>query len=180
LGNISLEPDEEYVQRLLANEWYQFVVPGDYEIEIRLTSPIVTQFGAMIEPVSSDPLILHVHPRNPEQLDQKCQNLYHIAIESSDIAVASEAAIALSYVCDPIAVPYLEMVLRKGRSAWQYAIPGLARVANARAIEILISVMRAQDTESGSALARFVLAELSNQVQEPSLREKIVRALRVD
>jgi hypothetical protein len=180
LGKISLEPDEKYTQRLLANEWYQFVEPGDYGIEIKLANLIVTQSGSMVEPEPSRPLALHIHPRHPKQLDQVCQNLSRIAIESSDVEVAAEAALALSYVCDPIAVPYLEKALREGRSAWQYAIPGLARIGNAEAMGILISTMKLQDPESGAALARFVLEELKAKVQEPSLKEKIERALRLD
>jgi hypothetical protein len=180
LGKISLKPNEKYTQRLVVNEWYQFIEPGDYKIEIKLANYIITQSGAIVEPEPPSPLSIHIYPRNPKQLSQICQNLSRMAIESSNVEEVTEASLSLSHVRDPIAVPYLERGLRKGRLSWQYAIPGLARIANAEAIEVLISIMKNQDPESGSALARFVLSEIKEKIPDSMLKEKIERALRFD
>lgn len=177
LGKVTLQPNEKYTQRLVINEWYQFPEPGDYTINVKLASPIVTQSGAMIEPEPSGSLSLHIAPRNLERLRQVCQNLYRRASRSSTVEKKTEATLALSHVRDPIAVSYLEKGLSNGRLSWQYAIPGLARIANAEAIDVLIAVMQKNDPESGSALARFVLSELKEKIQDAGLKDKIERAL---
>lgn len=177
IGEVSLSPGEECTQRLVVNQWYPFPEPGDYVIGVKLASPIVSESGAVIEPEPSGSLSLHVDPRNPARLHQVSDSLYRRATESSDVEQRIEAAIALSYVRDPIAVSYLERGLSNGRLAWQYAIPGLARIANIEAIDALITLLQRNDPESGSALARFVLSALKEKVQDPILKETIEAAL---
>lgn len=177
LGEISLEPNEKYSQRLLVNEWYQFIESGKYIIEIKLTKPLITLSGALIEPKPSGSLPLHILPRNQKRLNQVCKNFLHTAIESPDIEKAAEAALALSYINDHITVPYLAKGLKEKRLIWQYAIPGLARIANGEAIEILISIMKSKDPELGASLARFFLQDLRKRIDNLELKEKIERTL---
>ena len=99
-----------------------------------------------------------------------------IAIESSDVSEAIEAWIVLSYVQDPIAVPYLEKGLKERELVWLYAIPGLARIANKDAIEVLVFIMKGQNSEA-AALAKFVLYELKDEIQDRKLIERIERSL---
>lgn len=180
LGEVSLEPNQKYSQRLLVNEWYQFIEPGNYIIEIKLTKPVITMSRALVEPKSSGSLILHILPRVQKRLNQVCQNFLHTAIESPDIEGAVEAALALSYVNDPIAVPYLARGIEERKLIWQYAIPGLARIANGEAIEILISIMKSQDPESGASLARFHLQDIRERINNLEQKEKINRALQTN
>lgn len=180
LGDIPLKPDERYSQRLMVNEWYQFIELGDYKIEIKLTKPLITRSGALIEPEPSGFLPLRILPLDQKRLNQVCQNLLHIAIESPDIEEAAEAALALSYVNDPATVPYLAKGLKERGLIWQYAIPGLARIANAEAIEILVSTMKSKDPELGASLARFFLHELKEKIDNLELKEKIERALQTN
>jgi hypothetical protein len=177
IGEVSLSPGEKYTQRLVVNEWYPFSEPGDYVIDVKLVSPVVSESGAVIEPGPSGSLSLHVDPRNPTRLRQVSDSLYRQATESSDGEQRLEAAIALSYMRDPIVVSYLERGLSDERLAWQYAIPGLARIANIEAIYALITLVQRNDPESGSALARFVLSYLKEKVQDPILKETIEAAL---
>lgn len=177
MGKVSLEPNEKYSQRLLVNEWYQFIEPGNYKIEIKLTKPLITMSGALIEPKPSGSLPLRILPRDQKRLNQVCQNFLHTAIESPDIEEAVEAALALSYVNDPITVPYLAKGLKERGLIWQYAIPGLARIANGEAIEILISIMKSHDPEMGASLARFLLQDLGERVDNLELKQKIELAL---
>ncbi len=177
LGDISLKPDERYSQRLLVNEWYQFIERGDYKIMIKLTKPLITRSGALIEPEPSGFLPLCILPRDQKRLNQVCKNLLQIAIESPDIEEAVEAALALSYVNDPITVPYMAKGLKERGLIWQYAIPGLARIANQEAIEILISIMKSQDPEMGASLARFLLQDIGERIDNLELKQKIELAL---
>jgi hypothetical protein len=176
IGRVSLKPTEQHNQRLLLDEWYHFVKPGNYKIEGRLTDLIRTQSGRSVNPILSEPLSLQVRSRNSDRLREVCQALTRTAVESSAVLEATEAALALSYIRDPIAVPYLETALREGRMARPYAITGLARIANKEAIEILISTMNGQDRESGT-LARFALHKTKDEIQDPELSERIRMAL---
>lgn len=178
IGRVSLEPKSVYVQRLILNEWYHFTKRGSYKIEGRLSGPIMTQSGLSVKPNRSEPLSLQIQPRNPDRLRQICQTLLRLAVESSDGQKAAESAIALSHIRDPAAVPYLEKGIRKGRLVWQYAIPGLGRIANKETIEILLSISKGQDPEL-SALARFVLYEIREKIQNLKMKERIKRELRI-
>ena len=176
VGRISLKPGESYKQKLLVNEWYQFVEPGKYKLSVRLAVPGTTQSGRPIEFTANDDLVLQIHPRNPAKLEEVCRNLTQAALTSTDAEEATNAVITLSHIQDPIAVPHLEEVLKRGKG-WQHAIPGLGRIANERAIEMLISIMEKHDPEMGSSLAQFVLEQLGSRIQDRALREKIMTSL---
>jgi hypothetical protein len=178
IGKISLGPSEKYAQKLLVNEWFQFINPGEYRIEIGLETTVLTDSGKAVNPVNEGNLqYLKIGNRNAAELKKICQDLTKMITISSDIEEATNAAIALSYIQDPIAVPYLENIVRKKTTAWQYAIPGLGRIADESAIEVLISIMKIQDPEEGSAQAQFVLKEIKEQIENRALREKVTAAL---
>ena len=113
IGKIVLGNRETYGQRLLLNQWYDFTTTGEYKIMGGLPNP-VNESGGAVEIKLSGTFSLQIQPRNPVRLNQVCQALLKIAIESSDVSEAIEAWIVLSYVQDPIAVPYLEKGLKKG------------------------------------------------------------------
>lgn len=172
IGRLSLEPRNRYVQRLLLNEWHHFISLGTYQIQAQLLDSIQTQSGIPIHPQSSDPLSLHIHCRDPNRLQQICQTLAHVAIQSNVVLEATEAALALSYIQDSIAIPFLEKVLEQGKFVQSYVIYGLGRIANAEAIAILISTARHGEQEVAS-LARFVLYELKEKTQDSILKDRI-------
>jgi hypothetical protein len=178
VGRMSLKPGESYRQKLLVNQWYQFDETGKYKLSVRLVVPGNTQSGMPLEFMTGDDLLLQVHARNPAKLEEVCRNLTQTALASTDIEDSNNAVMALSYINDPVAVGYLEEVLKTGKG-WQYAIPGLGRIANERAVEILISIMENRDPERGSSLARFVLEQLKGRIQERALREKITTSLKI-
>lgn len=176
-GKLSLEPKQSYRQRLLLNEWYGFAKPGEYKIEGSLTSPIESQSGKSFGPTQFEPLRLEILERNTERLRQVSESLTRQAVESTDIQEAADAALALSHITDPVAVPYLEKALKEGRSVWQYAIPGLARIANREAIETLISALKGPDREA-AALAEYYLKRMKSEIGDAELKARIEESLR--
>lgn len=54
-----------------------------------------------------------VQPRNEEQLKRICQMLAAEAIRAKDVGTAAKVGEILSYIHDPIAVPYLVEVLQE-------------------------------------------------------------------
>jgi len=61
--------------------------------------------------------------------------------------IAREAGRALSYVNDPVAVPYLRRVLKESFFGKELAIEGLVRIRNAEAVETLQSSLEIGDSE---------------------------------
>ena len=77
---------------------------------------------------------------------------------------ASRAVFALSYVNDPIAVPYLGRVLKESIAGQYDAISGLVRVGNPEAVKILKSFSETADAE--------MKLQVENALQEIRSRSK--------
>jgi hypothetical protein len=149
-GKLSLKPGANYSENLLLNERYDFPTPGQYEVQIYLVRWLRSNGPAVS--YERDPrdqgfrATVQIGPRNEAILTQTCDHLVQV-IGGAKSDEAREAAVALSYVADPIAVPYLEQVLS---SQWRYqALIGLGRVGNDAAIQAL----KAATLDKGTATA---------------------------
>jgi hypothetical protein len=127
-GEISVPAGQTYSQRLLVNEWYKFSGPGQYSIK-----PALSTINATV----AQPMSLTVEPRNPSRLEDVCRKLADTAIHTLDYQSAYEAGLALSYIDDPIAIPYLGRVLHESKQVKGSAIPGLVRIGNPEAVKVL-------------------------------------------
>jgi hypothetical protein len=156
LGDLSLGPGKAFSHRLLLDEWWHFEAPGDYVVEALLADSIRTSDGRSMGRMPEDLLEIHVAPRDPARLAEVCEALASRAL-SEIVSESFEAALALGHVRDPIALSYLERVLVPGRSTWQFALPGLARIGTAEALAILEAWARKGD--EGASLARWLLHE---------------------
>jgi len=172
IGRVSLEPLQTFSQRLLLNEWYDFSAPGDYQIEIRLKTPIRTKSGLTVKSSTTKQLSLQVHLRNEQMLKQECDKLIKAVAQSSSYSEVADAATALSYIKDPVVVPYLKTVLAADKRLNVIAIDGLRRVGTDDALEEIISAAQSQNHET-AAYAKGVLSRMKGSVQNPVLKEKI-------
>ena len=77
---------------------------------------------------------------------------------------ASKAAYALSYVDDPLAVPYLGRVLKESFAGKYAAISGLARIGDPEAVQLLTSYSKTADPE--------MKLQIENALQEVRSRVK--------
>jgi hypothetical protein len=136
-GEVSVLPGQTYTQNLLLNEWYDFAKPGNYKIAVKLTASIQTQSGSPVTARSSQETPLTVSARDAKRLEDVCHSLADKAIQSPDYASAADAALALSYVRDPVAVLSLSRVLREGTLVKEQAIAGLVRIGNHEAVRAL-------------------------------------------
>ncbi len=81
------------------------------------------------------------------------------------MSAVHHAALVLSHVADPIAIPYLERTLIPGQSAWEHPLLGLGRIGTAQAVEVLHDPSCGagpREPEVG-ALARWVLHRLEEE-----------------
>ncbi len=147
-GAISVESGGTFKQDVLVNEWYQPPAPGSYRIQLKLLDVnLRTESGTSLSSQALSPLmLLRIGPRNPGRLSEVCQSLAQSTRTSPDREKRDEDALALSYVLDPVAIPYLAR-LAKDPLLGRLAILGLARIANVKGIEQLISRLGVSDPE---------------------------------
>ena len=138
-GEPLLEPGESYSQRLLINERYDFPVSGQYKIQVNLMQRTGAQADYSKDP--RDPGLratLQIGPRDESVLSQTCDNLAKDVEGAKSYKEATEAAFALSYINDPVAVTYLKRVMLSNKfPVASIAILGLARIGNDAAIQAL-------------------------------------------
>jgi hypothetical protein len=176
ITRLTLKPGQVDRRRILLNEWYSFDRSGTYALEVKLDGPAQTTSGASIPAPASGGVTIRILPRDPARLKAVCEELAKTAIGASDVKTATEAALALSYVRDPIAVPFLERVLKEAKLVRYHALSGLARIANAEAVSALIAATREGDAELRSQ-AVYALSEAKANVRDEAIKRQIERAL---
>lgn len=148
VGTMSIPPNNSGTRSALLNELYQFKKPGDYRLKIKLRGSIRTESGKLIESLSQDSheLRLSVALRDPKRLAEVCETLVKAATGSSNYAQLREAAVALSYVEDPVALPYLGQLLAENNTVSEFAVPGLVRIGSSEALQVLTSHLNTPDS----------------------------------
>ncbi len=181
IGMVSVGPGQEYQQKLLLNEWVSFDMMGSYEIKIALAAPSLIEAGSRsgddVPAEFSFQAILYVSSRNPERLRETCELLTKQAESASSYEEASQAALTLSYVRDPIAVPYLDRVLHANPLVDVLAINGLEAIANKEAIEVIISALSIHDPPQTSKIASARLEIIAGRTTDQSIKNLIKQAL---
>lgn len=144
-GIVVVQPGEDYSQTFLLNQRYQFDNQGDYKVQVTLRGGIWTESGKPV-PVASSVLALSVAPRDPKRLENVCDRLAKASSGYSNYQALQDAAVSLSYIQDPVAVPYLAKVLSYHNSVSQYAVQGLVRIGSADALQVLKSNLITADS----------------------------------
>lgn len=148
-GTIHIKSGGSFERDLLVNRWYQFPIPGKYEIEPRLTSSIANKTINAARVM----LTLDLEPRSPKQLRRVCAHLAAAAM-SPELGAAIEPAETLAYVDDLIAVPFLGEIAEHGEPFRTIALQGLARIANTEGLGAVSKQLKPQDTHLRTAIAQ--------------------------
>jgi len=139
-GTVSVEPHQTRTRRLVFNEWYTFVRPGDYTLKVQLTVLLSSSANVSWQKEFFEDLAVKVAPRDAEKLREICAKLAETAVSVNSPEAAADASLALSYVVDPVAVPFLAKVLKEGEAAAQVnAVRGLTRIGSQEALAALKS-----------------------------------------
>jgi hypothetical protein len=141
-----LAPGKTFTKAMLLNEWYEFPAPGNYVVEARLGGQVQTVSGTPIAPAPAQEIPIQVTPLDPERLKRVCEELTKKAMNLNS-REALRASYALTYVDDPIAVPFLGRVLEESFHGKTNAVNGLARIGNPEAVQILTSHSTKADPE---------------------------------
>jgi hypothetical protein len=165
----SIPASGTYSKRLLLNKWFAFDMPGRYVLAVKLKKPIRVNGVVAPYPVSAR-VSFSVAARDPDRLAKACEGLQRKALQEKNAYAGEELAEILSYVADPVAVPYLKAMLDNSRTA-PYAIDGLMRVGDASAVEALIAQSDNPDREIGRR-AVSSLARIAATTQDTALKQK--------
>jgi hypothetical protein len=173
-GKVTVEAGGEYSEPLVVNRWFPFTTEGSYVLNAELTSNVETANGTFqAEPQSIE---FQIGQRNPAKLKDFCRRLAEAAEAASSVAAAKLPVLTLSYVNDPIAVPFLVQILSAHVLAYQDAVLGLERIGNNEAVEALLSMLNEKYGDV-SFLAMQSLARLQEKISDPRLKQTVVRAV---
>jgi hypothetical protein len=173
-GKITVEPGADYQERLVMNRWFPFEMQGTYTLVGQLTSDILTADGSIRE--DGETAEMTINPRDPARIKTVCAELAKEVQNAPNAAAAQEPALILSYVDDPIAVPYLEQVLSTNTLTYDKAIGGLERIGNDAAVEVLLSTVNNNANDIGDRAAR-ALVVLQEHISNPRLKESVRQAV---
>lgn len=172
MGKITLNSNSTYRQRLLFNEWIQLTNPGYYKIIPKLDTEFKTKSGQAVTPRLLSNIELNLVARSEARLKEVCASLISSIQKSDDVSLSMFAAKSLSYIADPVAVPFQQKLLFESKFLKEVAINGLARVGNREAVEVLIKAAKEEGPEI-SGLARFALSNVAAKTSDSSLRDDI-------
>jgi hypothetical protein len=178
IGKIKILPGDVYKQKLLINEWVDFPQPGLYTIGVEMIAPISTENGKVILNFVRNDFNILILPRSTQALENVCNNLLNqlLIAKSSDQAI--EMATILSFIKDPVAIPYLDRMLKSGKKIAEImAINGLERIRNPDAIEMLINLIASPDNLV-STKAKSSLGIIAYDTKDQATRERINSVLK--
>jgi len=192
LGVESVPPLNTFAKRLLLNKWFVFDAPGRYALDVELTIPILVNPSLDAEQYVlreldvelSKPILVNgvaapsptaghveftVRDRNLTHLTALCEELQRRAAVLGP--GRRDAAEALSYVNDPVAVPYLKAMLGDNANE-DLVIDGLARIGGAAAVEALISQTDHPDLPVRTRVIG-ALIQIARRSEDEALKQRI-------
>jgi hypothetical protein len=181
MGSLALlKPRGKYSKVLVLNEWYPFDVEGDYRIRITLELPIVAlgpemqltkSFDKWDHQIEKAVLDLTILPRNEAVLKETCETLLRKVHEAEQNPERSAAANELSYIKDPVAIPYLGKLA--GEREEFPAIRGLQRIGTDEVWEAMIAVTKSEYDWIAASMAKDILREKLPTIRNPNIRKKV-------
>lgn len=175
-GKQAVPARHDYHQILVMNQWFEFPSPGIYFLTAKLTTDIQISGNGTIAPEVRN-LRIVVGPRNPVHLQKVCEKLTHQIQNAGTFEQGRNPALQLSYVQDPIAVPYIARALSSNGSYDYLLVPGLRRIGDYQAVQALLIALN--DKYGGVAkTAQAALHEMAPGIADPVLRARVAEALR--
>ncbi len=183
--SIYLIPNQTHTQRLLLDELYSFDEPGNYSMAASAKVPVTAGKVDKPYPIEKDKwlqvaiaetrLNLVILPRDETALRIRCEALSKRLQEAHGYAEILPIAQQLSYVRDPIAIPYISQLIDK-QEEWS-ALQGLRRINTEKAWEAMIPITKSRHDASTAAYAKKILREKLPDILDPRIRKRIADAI---
>lgn len=156
---IVVAPDVTDSIPMVLSDRNSFSKVGRYQITVQ-PSPLANHSPASAR-IRETSLVLTVTPRDEASLESACRDLLAQVENPKSAAGRIAAAVGLSEVSDPVAIPFLAQALKQ-RAFSAMMIQALARLRTPEAIQTLVSASQSDDAETRS-LARAALAALGEK-----------------
>lgn len=175
VGNFSVKVQGTYTQQLILNEWYDFLEPGVYQINVTLAKGRYQTEKACL----TSSFTIEIGPLDTVQMQQVCGSLVEtISQNQANLEKAGDAAKALLVVKHPLVVPYLEQAMKANHGVISYAIAGLEEIGNEQAVRVLIPLLDDPDPENSDFFeARHALVAIEKKTTDPATLDLIKMAL---
>jgi hypothetical protein len=160
--------------RTLLNQWFRPSRAGRYSVTLIDCGSMPGAVGSGSEPLAPE-VSFDVLPLDEERLAAVCDQLAQDAVgdaDSKDGERGKEAAKALSRIERPVAVPFLEKVLKAKVFASFFVVTGLARLKSPDTARILIEAFDSDEAFTRLSI-KGSLYQMKPQVDDPVLREKL-------
>ena len=178
VGEILIKPGGDFKERLLLNEWAAFNQPGTYLVDVELNNVVSSEEGESLHFSDKQSFRFDVKPSDKKELAFLAESLLkEVTSGDASFEQSSEAALALSYIDDPAAVPHIEKAILQKPVLTYILIEGLVRVADENAVEALVRLLKNNDKEL-SAQARSALGIMAETAADKGLKSKIEQALK--
>ncbi len=181
-GTIHIEPNHQFVCTAILDEQYALDTAGDYSVDVRLVNPVLV--GDEIIPLdTSAKLRFTITPPDEGRLRKTCEALIAELSSAHDPWEAQQATNALSFVRDPIVIPYLEQAIAATSAplARQTAIRAFGRFSSPEAVRVLLERLEASKHDAFARMDLFAvkqtLSRLSSRVADVATRNRIQAAL---
>jgi hypothetical protein len=137
-NRVALAPGDHAAVRVLLNRWTGRLQAGMYRTRLVSCAGAYT-IDAKGGQTLSDEVTVTVGPLDEKRLEKACKALTSQALNPAAAESARlQAAEALSWIDHPLAVPYLQEVMLKGRTAERLAVQGLSRIRTPEAVRVLV------------------------------------------
>ena len=178
-----LKPEEQYSARFLLNKWFSFDRAGTYKILAksalvvldRTPIPCAAENHAYFQVIVKETILdLTILPRNEAVLKERCDTLLREVTKGRGVH-RIRALEELSYITDPIAIPYLIKLAEDMEEG--AAIRGLTRIGTDEAMEAMIVVTKSEYDKRRAASAKAILRKKLPQIRDPEIRKKVMEAI---
>lgn len=170
-GRVVISAGGDYEQALVLNQWFQLDSIGQYSLTAQLNIPTVAD-GTDGVNAEEQHIAFEIQERNPERLEKTCSDLAEEVNLAANAHDAQEPALLLSYVDDPIAIPYLSQLLNAHKLVEKAGVSGLERIGTKDSVKVLISALNSEYGET-SDLAREALKRILRNSSDPILKQTI-------
>jgi hypothetical protein len=143
---LKLRPNERRTEHLLLDEWFgPLDIVGVYRLTIDFSGSVSLASGDPASTARRSVITFEIGPRNEASLRNKCAELASITRTTKDSFEARRVGKTLTYIHDPIAIPFIASLIESGKvleiaAIEVQAIEALEAIGTHQALQALYNV----------------------------------------
>jgi hypothetical protein len=173
---LQIAPAASKTTNILLKKFYDFSMIGRYQLLLIPRPKSSSGRKLQIIGKSKDPILITVGPKNDDRLRNVCSTLADDAVSNPKGQVRYDSAEALSWVIDPVAIPFLRRTLEEADGLRYFAVDGLVRIGTSEAYDAMIASNMLKSTQVGSYVSAVLKREESRTLDK-DLKTRIHSAL---